>query len=475
MVGTLLLSTAALGLLLLAVGLRGRLLDRHPHCRRCGFDLIGTPGAPACPECGSDLAGPKAIKPYDRRRRAGPLAAGLVILAIVLTLSAGLVWSIASGVNLNPYKPVWLLLSEAGSGRVATADAAAAELIARQGAGELSAAQRDELLRRALARHADLRRSWPPTLTSVIYQAMWESRLTPEEMRGFLERLADPTVFVEGPRPFWAGESVELWIDPSFRAGNIPAPGPVPLKLLDGVIVEIQIELSASEGVVYDPEASWEVPTSAPTTGTRLGTITPAAAGVRMLRGEVVLTPKWDQMAAAAQQAALNADLTPYTGVTEVRWPFELAVPVELSGSGLPGSFSDTSVASALSSSVSTAQVTVFSGGPRPSVRVALFGDAAPADLSMDMFLRAGDREWPFTGFADPKGAAFGIQSGGTADGFDPDAGLPISIVLRTNPDRAARKRDQLQTIWSGEVEIKEIEVVDQRPRARSPEPRGQE
>ena len=31
------------GIVLTVRGLRGRRVDDHPHCRKCGFDLIGLP------------------------------------------------------------------------------------------------------------------------------------------------------------------------------------------------------------------------------------------------------------------------------------------------------------------------------------------------------------------------------------------------------------------------------------------------
>ncbi|NJL31404.1 MAG: hypothetical protein HC898_07100 [Phycisphaerales bacterium] len=48
------------GLVLLWRGIRGRLVDDHPYCRGCKFDLTGLPAErTACPECGHDLTVPK--------------------------------------------------------------------------------------------------------------------------------------------------------------------------------------------------------------------------------------------------------------------------------------------------------------------------------------------------------------------------------------------------------------------------------
>jgi tRNA(Ile2) C34 agmatinyltransferase TiaS len=62
-----LLAILPLGLIVVGIsalvrGLRGRRIDDHPLCRRCGFDLTGKPETSTrCPECGSDLRRPRAI------------------------------------------------------------------------------------------------------------------------------------------------------------------------------------------------------------------------------------------------------------------------------------------------------------------------------------------------------------------------------------------------------------------------------
>src|SRR5688500_20118731 len=45
------------GMLFVRLGLRGKRVDDHPLCRRCGLDLFGLPeGATKCSECGADLS-----------------------------------------------------------------------------------------------------------------------------------------------------------------------------------------------------------------------------------------------------------------------------------------------------------------------------------------------------------------------------------------------------------------------------------
>ncbi len=77
-----LFTLAAVGLIaggaLVAVGLRGRRVGDHPHCRRCGFDLHGLPvGFGRCPECGATvetagglIGSATQIGRRERRRRA---------------------------------------------------------------------------------------------------------------------------------------------------------------------------------------------------------------------------------------------------------------------------------------------------------------------------------------------------------------------------------------------------------------------
>src|SRR3954471_21620248 len=65
---------------------RGRRVDDHPVCRKCGFDLFGRPAGAAavCAECGADLSRRRAMRVGNRVRRRR-----LMALAIPLLLAAG--------------------------------------------------------------------------------------------------------------------------------------------------------------------------------------------------------------------------------------------------------------------------------------------------------------------------------------------------------------------------------------------------
>src|SRR5437867_4481083 len=91
------ITLALLAAALLWLGVRGRAVDDHPHCRRCGYDLFGLAAGGAggvCPECGANLRQRGAVRVGVRRRRRGLIA--LAIFCGVLSFSLGparnLVW-----------------------------------------------------------------------------------------------------------------------------------------------------------------------------------------------------------------------------------------------------------------------------------------------------------------------------------------------------------------------------------------------
>lgn len=84
-----------LGLGLLISGLRGRILNAKPHCRRCAFDLTAAPGIaellslesppPArCPECGTTLTTGAHLRLGRRQRRPARIFFASILLVVTL-------------------------------------------------------------------------------------------------------------------------------------------------------------------------------------------------------------------------------------------------------------------------------------------------------------------------------------------------------------------------------------------------------
>src|SRR5262245_59946777 len=105
---------ALCGLFLLMVGRRGRRVDDHPVCRKCGFDLFGRPAeSKVCSECGADLSQRRATRMGNRRKRRGLVGMGWVILVMCAMWFGAFGWIAVKGVDVTQHKPVWLLLREA--------------------------------------------------------------------------------------------------------------------------------------------------------------------------------------------------------------------------------------------------------------------------------------------------------------------------------------------------------------------------
>src|SRR5688500_15525204 len=82
------------GVMLIFFGVRGRRVDDHPLCRKCGFDLVALPsGVEKCSECGASLARRRAIRIGNRSRRWG-----FAVLGLLLVLEMG-GWLTGQGVG----------------------------------------------------------------------------------------------------------------------------------------------------------------------------------------------------------------------------------------------------------------------------------------------------------------------------------------------------------------------------------------
>lgn len=170
------------------VGMRGRRIDDHPLCRRCGFDLTGKPAeATVCSECGSHLSHPKAITIGHRQRRGRLLAGGATLLLLSAVMLAAIAWAALSGVNLNPYKPLWMLRREA----MGLSDVALTEINRRFAAGELSDAQIGATVQDALAFQQNHSLTWNAKWGDFIESARRANKVDDEQWKQYAMQAPD--------------------------------------------------------------------------------------------------------------------------------------------------------------------------------------------------------------------------------------------------------------------------------------------
>jgi hypothetical protein len=190
-------AVAAMGVVPLWLGLRGRRVDQHPVCRRCAYDLVGLPADhAACPECGSDLRRPRAIRVGNRRRRAGlVMLAGLLLVPSLGALGV-IGWASARGADVQTYKPVWWLVNEADGVDAATRAASFAELTSRLTSAKLSDSEVRAVVDRALQVQGDTAKTWDPAWGDWVEQARMLGWLTFEQWQRYVEQGIDVGVKV---------------------------------------------------------------------------------------------------------------------------------------------------------------------------------------------------------------------------------------------------------------------------------------
>jgi hypothetical protein len=160
------------------IGFRGRVVDDHPLCRRCGFDLIGRPhDSPRCSECGARVTDARAIRIGHRQRRGGWIAGGFILLVPSALFLAGVIAIQAGHVDLSPYKPVWWLRMDLDGGS-SSQTLALKELTTRAAAGKLTTAQVGPIADRALV----------VQVNSPLWQPSWGQFIEAAQAGGKLDR-----------------------------------------------------------------------------------------------------------------------------------------------------------------------------------------------------------------------------------------------------------------------------------------------
>jgi hypothetical protein len=146
---TLPLALLVLGLALMKMGFWPRRRGETPHCRGCGYALVGNQSG-TCPECGQVWTESTVVR-GERHRHKGVGSAGLVMLLLGIAIGGGL-W--LTDVDWYRYLPESWIVNDAGSTNPTVAKRAWDELLRRRAIAPLSESVENKLTELALKEQA---------------------------------------------------------------------------------------------------------------------------------------------------------------------------------------------------------------------------------------------------------------------------------------------------------------------------------
>ena len=432
-------------------GMRGRRVDDHPLCRRCGFDLFGrAEGATNCSECGADLRRRRAIRTGHRVRRRRVIAAGTPVLLAAIGWLGVAGWGRAKGVDWNQHKPYWLLEREAAGADVAARDVAIAELARRLVDGELPPQREQALEDAALALQADLKRPWAPAWGELLEASRNAGQLSNEQWDRYIAQSvclsleARPMVRRGDPLPVrisWgpprAGKAVftlDVALEPEVKIGEETA------ALYQGGPASRRFQVAPgatntdvlAEGVCYlKPELLAKLPDGTHTVNVaaRVMSRGPVQTRARVVAGKasrVELAAKWELVPADRPTVRVTADI----GHRE-------AVEAALKLYGVE-----------------------YSVGPQQPGRMTGYFDCnrPPVTLCYDAYVRVGFSRLPFGPVVlSPEGQGGRFPMGTVVPG-PPMEATTVDVVLEPSAERATRTVDVFE-IWGEPVVLKGVKV----------------
>jgi hypothetical protein len=446
------------GIVFIFIGRRGRRIDDHPLCRRCGYDLTGLPTErDRCPECGADLRPTRAVRRGRRERRRVFVAVGLVLLLPGL---AGLVYSgrnAASEIDWQRHKPVWWLLAESSSSVVSRREEALDELRWRLEQGELSDAQIEKIADRALARQANLAEPWVPRWGSFVETAHSQQKLSAEKWRQYAVRAVTLAVRV---RPkVRRGDPMPVEFDVLPARASATMTGGIGINAL----AEFRERDATLNGVRSKHAGSpvWEKITFGATDETR------SAFGYGWDSDDATLK----QLPAGPQQIDFDIPVSIYD--MPVDHPIESPPPSATTVVHLSATFvllpSETSSVTLvkdqrLRKAVEASLVLGNPGDPQPvamkrayeSIYMPIRAVKPPVDLAFDLFYRFDGKEVPANAFVTE--ANDSRASGTSVANLPGFSGKTLDLVFRPNPKLAVDFTFGVQ-IWGEEIVLHDIPV----------------
>lgn len=448
----------AAGVTLLTLGLRGKRLNDHPHCRRCGYDVSAAGEAPGgaptiCPECGRDLTRPRAIRIGARRRRRGMIAAGSAMLLVLLAVGGLIGWGTATKFNWNTIKPVWMLMAEARSGDPSGEAGAVVELVRRATKGRLSKEALTNAASLGLAVQADTAHRWLTGYGDLVEAGAKAGVITADQLAAFVRASFD--FGASGRSVIRAGDPLPLEV--TLRAARAGSGAVFPISAYIGVAGAtldgrpIDAAKAPGSGGMYtlgDRGAS-SLSRSLPLDAgaghhTLIITYRFRAHPSRLPGGTLLVAP-----------APAEAPLCDWTLAKTIE--FE-ALP---SGEDVARAVADESALATVRSAVRIDGVDIAPRGGTPYFDVSLMIGPVPVDVAFAVELRQDDRRWRVGAIVvRANGGSTGASMGCPTDGFEGDR---VDIVLRASAD-VARSNTQVTKYLDGEIVFPKVRVIYRTP-----------
>lgn len=426
-----------LGAFLLIRGLRGRTLDDHPVCRRCGFDLIGLPeGAGRCSECGADLHAPRAIRIGNCKRRAGLIATGSALLAIVLLTGGVAIVALTTNTNWQSYKPAWWLIRETASGDAKISNDALAELSSRLGAGTISQAHVDQLADRALALQANLSKPWVPAWGDLLESANASGKLSNDRWTKYLTQAAQ----------------TKLEVRPEVRRGD-----PIPYWLR-----EANARVGSKASIYLNHKSKdWTLGPLKRTEQSGGGTML-SVHGSGATGSSITLKPEeWERLPDGSNEVVMSLDYAigmGWNGPPIAKSKVELKSSFNLVPSSQPTAklITDPSLRAAIEQSLTCREATYEQTWSPKQLNVSIHVNNNPVGIGFDVFAVFDGKEVKLGSFSCPAGRKnHGWGMSDQIPGFDKPV---IDIVLKPNLKTALSTTDTFE-VWDGRVTIKNVPV----------------
>jgi hypothetical protein len=443
----------------LRVGLRGRRIDDHPVCRKCGFDLTGTPESSwRCSECGTNLRGPGAVRIGHRRRRAGRVVSGVLLVLAAITGGTLDVAERTQSFSWIEYAPVkWLLYEGQNGGGSARTDALK-ELLDRAKHIELNSVQISATVSVALTMQGDASKPWDPAWGDIIESERGNKRVNDEQWKLYAHQALRDAFALRLRPAVRLGDPLPAWID--AKAGR--------------TATNSMLRRAIDFGHLRFADFPGEVDTD-------LSTMSSGAAefadGIAF--GSVLNSNRFPKQ------------LSPGDHPVHIRLAVKVGEPngpnsigalvsesIDLAGNAkiLPATqptvkaVSNPQMAEAIRKCLSAELQAQL--GPNSSRESMIWLDPAPAAVSFNVFVVFRGKEYQLGSFSGPAGAgrhgwgmmsqdvpfALLFASSQPASTTQPAAPPLLSVIFRSDPAPAIDSTD-VTDYWDGTIELKDVPV----------------